>query len=200
MPALILMLLFLGACASGPVCPSGQGESRSWSSGIIPVSPDWTRLGEIKVALRSPVSDSTLTTADSIRTEIFFRPGPDTPDILLLSRVRKTGSTVAFSFLGGHKTSFGGRYWRENTSGLFSNSTDPEYRRYFDMLRAKNVSLAPAYRVRVLDRLPVETALVRVMEFSPARTASTLPPFRRLYPQERRERIVRPSFRGSGPR
>ena len=141
MPALILMLLFLGACAFGLVCPSGQGEPRSWSSGIIPVSPDWMRLGEIKVVLRSPVSDSTLTTADSIRTEIFFRPGPDTPDILLLSRVRKTGSTVAFSFLDGHKTSFGGRYWRENTFGLFSNSTDPEYRRYFDMLRAKNVSL-----------------------------------------------------------
>lgn len=200
MPALILMLLFLGACASGPVCPSGQGGVRLRASEAIPVSPDWTHLGEIKVSLRSPVSDSTLTTTDSIRTEIFFRPGPDTPDILLLSCVRKTGSAVAFSFLGGRKTSFGGRYWRENTFGLFSNSTDPEYRRYFDMLRAKNVTLAPAYRVRVLDRLPVETALVRIMELSPAGTASTLPPFSRLYPQERRERIVRPFFRGSGPR
>lgn len=160
----------------------------------IPPTPEWTYVGEQKVTLRNPVADSILSVTDFIRTEIFLRPGTDTPDILLLSRVNKVGNAVIFSVLGGTKTDIEGRTYRENIFGIFSNSTDPEYRRYFDLLRQNKIHLAPAYRVRVLDRLPVDTTLVRAMELTPAHTAETLPPFGKLYPQERKEKLFRGFF------
>jgi hypothetical protein len=189
-PLLLLIFLCCTACAASS---TGPENSRPGLRQVL-LTPEWSYVGEQKITLRNPVADSTLTTTDFIRTEIFFRPDTDTPDVLLLSRVNKAGHAVIFSVLGGTKTEIEGRTYRENVFGVFSNSTDREYCRYFDMLRQNNIPLAPAYHVRVLDRLPVDTTLVRAMELTPARIADTLPPFGKLYPQEKEERFFRGSF------
>lgn len=173
----------------------GTGEAHLWRSETTQIDPEWTFLGEKKITLRNPIVDSNLTVVNFIQSEIFVRSEPEVSDVLILSRAHTAGSAVTFSALGGTKVDHGDQIYRENIFGFFSNSTDPEYRRYFDMLRQNKIDLAPAYRVRVLDRLPVDTTLIRIMELTPAHTADTLPPFKKLYPQERQEKLLRGFFK-----
>ena len=147
----------------------------SWISDLIPCT----------------ANDTSLTPIDVVRSLIFVREGETHPSILIMSRVIKTSQVDIFRFLGGTKTLLGGYPYRETAYGLSADSVDPEYGQYFERIRAAGLTPAPEYTVRVLDRLPVDTVLTRVMELTPGEGASQLPSFARLYPQERLDPIIR---------
>lgn len=189
---LIAMALWAG-CAHTPLTDRFNPETNEatlWGSETIPLEPGWRLLGVEEINLRGQIWDSFLVPIDEMQTMILVR-GDKEPSILLLSRVVKTGQTEIFRFLGGTKTILGDRPYRENLYGLSSDTTDPEYRRYLEKVRAAGISLAPGYRVRVLDRLPHDTVLVRVMELTPGNATSTLPSYGQMYPQEIQELIRR---------
>lgn len=189
---LITVALWAG-CAHAPFTDRFNPETSEatlWGSETIPLEPGWRLIGVEKINLRGRIWDSFLVPIDEVQTMILVR-GEKEPSILLLSRVVKTGQTEIFTFLGGAKTILGDRPYRENLYGLSSDTTDPEYRRYLEKVRAAGISLAPGYRVRVLDRLPHDTVLVRVMELTPGNATSTLPSYGQMYPQEIQELIRR---------
>ena len=192
--AVLIVLAALTGCATTPFADRyqpGASEVVMWGSETIPVDPGWRFLGDEQASVRGRLRDTSLTPVDHLQTLVFAREGDGGPSILLISRVVKMGSREVFVFLGGEKTEIDGRPYRENIYSLSSDTADPEYRRYFARVAAAGLAPAPSYRVRILDRLPVDTVLVRVMELTPAEGASTLPPYGRLYPQELRDSIIR---------
>lgn len=187
-------LALLAGCAGasfGERYRPGDAEVAMWGTESIPIGPGWRFIGEEQATVRGRVRDTTLTTTDLMQTLVFVREGDGADSILLLSRVVKGADRELFVFLGGSKVELGGRPYRESLYYLSSSTADPEYRRYFAKAAGAGVALSPSYRVRVLDRLPVDTVLVRVMELTAGDGASQLPPFGRMYPQERHEPIIR---------
>lgn len=193
LPMLALLALLAG-CASTPFADRygpGAAEVVLWGSESIPIGPEWRFIGEEQVSVRGKIRDTALTPVDFVQTLVFVQEGEGPASILLLSRVIKTAGREVFVFLGGGKTELGGREYRESLYYLSSSTTDPEYKRYLAKVSDAGATLASSYRVRVLDRLPVDTVLTRVMELTPGEGASQLPPFARLYPQERLDPIIR---------
>ena len=192
-PMLILLAVLTG-CAASPYADRyrpGAAEVVLWGSESIPIEPGWRYIGDEQVSVRGKIRDTALTPVDFVQTLVFVKEGEGPASILLLSRVVKTAGREVFVFLGGDKTELGGRDYRESLYYLSSSTTDPEYRRYLAKAASAGGTLASSYRVRVLDRLPVDTVLTRVMELTPGEGASQLPPFARLYPQERLDPIIR---------
>lgn len=186
--AMSVVLISISACSHTPFSDRYQPGSDTiylWQNEPIPLQPEWRYLGEETVGVRGEILDSAHIALDEIRSLIFVRG--EQPEFLILSRVHKTSQTEIFRYLGGTKTLIEGYPYRENVYGLSADTTDPEYRRYFEKIRAAGISPAPGYTVRVLDRLPVDTALVRIMELVPGEASLTLPPYGKLYPQERLE-------------
>lgn len=184
----------LAGCAGAPFANAyrpGATEVVLWGSESIPMEPGWRFVGDEQAMVRGKLRDTSLTPTDLVQTLIFVREGEEPARILLLSRVIKTSDREIFVFLGGSKTELGGREYRENLYFLSAATTDPEYRRYFAKVAGAGGSLAPSYRVRVLDRLPVDTVLVRVMELTPGDGTSELPPYGALYPQDLDEPVIR---------
>ena len=193
--AIVLALVLLAGCAHTKFedkYTPGAREVSLWGSEIIPIGPEWKYIGVENVTIRGEVWNSPFASADQIQTMVFVRETASGPAALLLSRVVKTGEVEIFNFLGGSKTTLGDRIYREHMYGLSSQTTDPEYRRYFEKLRSAGFSPASGYDVRVLDRLPLDTVLVRIMELTPGQATSELPGYGKLYPQERLEIIRRP--------
>lgn len=194
MKRLILVLFLLTACTASrftELYQPGATHVSLWRSESIPLDAGWKYLGAERVTVRGQIWNSSLMPADEMQTMIFVRQEAGIPSLLFLSRVIKTSQTEIFTFLGGTKTVLNGTSYRESEYSLTSNSTDPEYRRYFELVRTTGHALAPGYSVRVLDRLPLDTVLVRSMELTPSETISTLPPFARLYQQEQIETLLR---------
>lgn len=188
--SIVIALTLLAGCAYTPFEDKyrpGAGEVSLWQSEKIPLEPQWRYIGVEQITVRGRIWDTSLVPMDQMQTMIFVQEGEETPSILLLSRVVKTGHDGIFKFLGGTKTTLGDRSYRENLYSLSSQTTDPEYRRYMDKVRNAGLTLAPDYRVQVLDRLPMDTVLVRVMELTPGSGSLALPSFGKLYPQERQE-------------
>lgn len=187
-------LALLAGCAGTPFAERyrpGATEVAMWGSESIPVEPGWRFIGEEQVTVRGRIRDTALTATDLMQTLVFVREGDGPASILLLSRVVKGADRELFVFLGGSKVELGGRPYRESLYYLSATTADPEYRRYLAKAAGAGVALSPSYRVRVLDRLPVDTVLVRVMELTAGDGASQLPPYGRMYPQERHEPIIR---------
>jgi hypothetical protein len=195
----ILAALALAAgCATTPFgerYQPGATDVTLWGSTRIPIDPDWQYVGVEKITVRGNLRDTALTPLDHMQTLVFVRQGEETPSILLLSRVIKTPGPETFVFLGGSKTPLGDATYRESRFSLSGQTADPEYRRYLERVREAGHGLASGYAVRVLDRLPVDQVLVRVMELTPGEGGgSPLPAYGRLYPQERHD-IIRNRLR-----
>lgn len=191
------MLLLSSACSQTPFSQRYQPGADTvflWQDEPIPLEPGWRYLGEEKIGVRGEIMDSSLTPIDEVRSLIFARDTAQGPEFLILSRVIKTSQVEIFRYLGGTKTNIEGYPYREAAYGLSADTTDPEYRRYFDKIRLSGISPAPKYKVRVLDRLPVDSALVRIMELAPGETHRALPAYGKLYTQERLELIHRHFF------
>jgi hypothetical protein len=191
---MLALLAVLAGCAATPFADRytpGATEVVLWGSESIPIGPEWRFIGEEQASVRGKIRDTTLTPVDFVQTLVFVQEGEGPASILLLSRVIKTAGREVFVFLDGDKTELGGREYRESLYYLSSSTTDPEYRRYLAKVSDAGVTLASSYRVRVMDRLPVDTVLTRVMELTPGEGTSQLPPFARLYPQERLDPIIR---------
>ena len=191
---ILALLAVLAGCAATPFADRyspGATEVVLWGSESIPIGPEWRFIGEEQASVRGKIRDTTLTPVDFVQTLVFVQEGEGPASILLLSRVIKTAGREVFVFLDGDKTELGGREYRESLYYLSSSTTDPEYRSYLAKASGAGVTLASSYRVRVLDRLPVDTVLTRVMELTPGEGASQLPSFARLYPQERLDPIIR---------
>ncbi len=167
---------------------TGATEIRLWRNERIPLAPHWRYLGTERMTVRGEYWNSHLTPTDRVETLVFAKEGIDGGSFLLASRVVKTGTIDIFRFLGGNKTDLEGVAYREAHYGLDANSTDPEYQRYLNVLSTAGFTLAPHYAVRVLDRLPLDTVLVRIMELTPGHATLPLPAYGRLYQQERLER------------
>ena len=186
--ALSAVLILLSACSHTPFSDRYQpGADRIflWRDEPIPLEPDWRYLDEVKVLVRGELQDSFLTPVDEVRSLVFVREEQEPPAILILSQVIKTSQVDIFRYLGGTKTVIEGYPYRETAYGLSSNSTDPEYRHYFEKIRAAGLTPAPEYKVRILDRLPVDSALIRIMELIPGKAHLALPAYGKLYLQER---------------
>jgi hypothetical protein len=195
--AMSAMLTLILACSHTPFSERYQPGADTiflWRDEPIPLEPGLRYLDEAKVLVRGEIQDSILTPVDEVRSLIFVREGQESPAILILSRVIKTSQVDIFRYLGGTKIDIEGYPYREAAYGLSSDSTDPEYGQYLEIIRAAGLTPAPEYRVRVLDRLPVDTALVRIMELTPGKAHLTLPAYGKLYPQERRELFHPRSF------
>jgi hypothetical protein len=193
--AMSAALILITACSHAPFSERYQPGSDTiylWQNEPIPLQPEWRYLGEETVGVRGEILDAALIPIDQIRSLIFVRG--ENPEFLILSQVTKTSQTEIFRYLGGSKTLVEGYPYRENVYGLSAATTDPEYRRYFEKIRAAGISPAPEYSVRVLDRLPVDTTLVRIMELAPGNSSLALPAYGKLYPQERLEPFPRRGF------
>ncbi len=190
--AMSAVLIFISACSHTPFGDRYQPGADTvflWRDEPIPLEPGWRYLDEVKVLVRGELQDSFLTPVDHVKSLIFVRETQEAPAILILSRVVKTSQVDIFRYLGGTKTDIEGYTYRENAYGLSSDSTDPEYRQYFEKIRAAGLTPAPEYKVRILDRLPVDTALIRIMELTPGKSHLVLPAYGKLYPQERPDLI-----------
>jgi hypothetical protein len=184
----------LAGCAGTPFVDSyrpGATEVVLWGPESIPMEPGWRFVGDEQVMVRGKLRDTYLTPVDLVQTLVFVREGEEPARILLFSRVIKTTDREVFVFLGGSKTQLGGREYRDSLFFLSAATTDPEYERYFAKVAGTGAALAPSYRVRVLDRLPVDTVLVRIMGLTPGEGASQLPPYGKLYPQDLDEPVIR---------
>jgi hypothetical protein len=194
-PAMSLVLILLFACSHTPLGERYQPGSDTiflWQNEPIPLQPQWRYLGEEKVGVRGEILDSSLIAQDEIKSLIFVQG--EEPKFLILSLVTKISQTEIFRYLGGAKTYIEGYPYRETVYGLSAATTDPEYRRYFEKIRAAGISPAHEYTVRVLDRLPVDRTLVRIMELAPGNSSLALPAYGKLYPQERLEPFPRRGF------
>ncbi len=188
--AMSAVLLLASACSHTPLgerYQPGADTISLWQNEPIPLEPGWRYLGEERVGVRGKILDSSLIPTDEVRSLLFVRENGQAPEFLILSRVIKANQVEIFRYLGGTKTDIEGFPYREALYGLSADTADPEYRRYFESIRTAGISPAPAYIVRVLDRLPVDTALVRIMELTPGDRHPSLPAFGNLYPQERLE-------------
>lgn len=165
-----------------------------WRGEPIPLEAQWRYLGEEKVSVRGEIWDSILPPVDEVESLIFVREDRGAPEFLILSRVIKTSQIEIFRYLGGTKTIIDGYPYREESYALSSDTADPEYRRYLDAISAAGITPAPTYKVKVLDRLPVDTAMVRIMELVPGQGHRQLPAYGKLYPQERLELLQRRFF------
>lgn len=191
---MIAALAFLAGCAGTKFADRYQPGAKEvvlWGSESIPIEPGWRFVGDEQVTVRGKIWDTFLTPFDLVQTLVFVREADGPASILLLSRVIKTEPLEVFIFLGGDKTELGGKEYRESLYFLSSSTTDPEYRRYLAKVADVGVALAPSYRVRVLDRLPINSIMVRVMELTPRDGASQLPSYDALYPQERLDPLIR---------
>lgn len=191
------LLLLASACSTTPFSGRYQPGADTiflWRGEPIPLESQWRYLGEEKISVRGEIWDSFLTPVDEVNSLVFVREDKGAPEFLILSRVMKTSQIEIFRYLGGTKVVIEGYPYREDSYALSSDTTDPEYRRYLDMIRAAGIAPAPAYKVRVLDRLPVDTAMVRIMELSPRGGHRQLPAYGKLYPQERLELLQRRFF------
>ncbi len=168
-----------------------NGMITFWGEEHIPIGPEWTLQGPVKIMVRGSIENSNLQPADLIQTLVYSTQEESSPSILLLTRATSAGTLANYRYLGGNKVEHGNTIYRETLYSLDADSTDPEYRRYFDLIRTKGREPAPSYLVRVLDRLPVDTVLIRIMELSPGQGHAPLPSYGRLYPQERNELIRR---------
>jgi hypothetical protein len=189
------LVLLVPACSPTPFSGRYQpGADRVflWRGEPIPLEPQWRYLGQEKVTVRGEIWDSNLTPVDEVTSLIFVREDRDAPEFLILSRVIKTSQIEIFRYLGGTKAVIEGYPYREELYALSSDTTDPEYRRYLDTIRAAGITPASTYKVKVLDRLPVDTAMVRIMELRPGKGQPPLPAYGKLYPQERLELLQRP--------
>jgi len=194
-PAMSLALILLFACSYTPLGERYQPGSDTiflWQNEPIPLQPQWRYLGEEKIGVRGEILDSSLIALDEIRSIIFVHG--EEPKFLILSLVTKTSQTEIFRYLGGNKTLIEGYPYRETVYGLSATTTDPEYRRYFETIRTAGISPAQDYTVRVLDRLPVDKTLVRIMELAPGKSSLALLAYGKLYPQERLELFPRRGF------
>jgi len=188
--ALSAVLILISACASTPFNERYQPGADTiflWRGEPIPLNPGWRYLDEVTARVRGDLQDTSLTPVDDVRSLIFVREEQEHPAILILSRVVKTSQVDIFRYLGGTKTVIEGYPYRENAYGLSANSTDPEYSQYFEKIRTAGLVPAPEYKIRILDRLPVDTTLIRIMELTPGKSHLALPAYGKLYPQERRE-------------
>lgn len=191
---MLAILAILAGCAGAPFAERyrpGATEVVMWGSESVPIEPGWRFIGDEQLIVRGKIRDTSLTASDQMQSLVFVREGNGPASILLVSRVFKTAEREIFVFLDGSKTDLGGREYRESLYFLSSSTTDPEYRRYFEKVAGAGVALSPSYRVKVLDRLPLDTVLVRVMELTPGEGTSQLPPYGKLYPQERNDLIIR---------
>jgi hypothetical protein len=196
--AIIASLLLLApACSTTPFSGRYQPGADTiflWRGEPIPLEAQWRYLVEEKISVRGEIWDSILTPVDEVESLIFMREDRGVPEFLILSRVIKTSQIEIFRYLGGTKAILEGYPYREDSYALSSDTTDPEYRRYLDKIRAAGITPAPTYKVKVLDRLPVDTAMVRIMELSPGQGHRQLPAYGKLYPQERLELLQRRFF------
>lgn len=196
--AIIACLVLLApACSPTPFSARYQPGADTiflWQGEPIPLEAQWRYLGEERISVRGEIWDSFLIPVDEISSLIFMREDRGDPEFLILSRVMKTSQIEIFRYLGGTKAIIEGYPYREESYALFSDTTDPEYRRYLDKIRAAGITPAPTYKVKILDRLPVDTAMVRIMEFSPGTGYRQLPAYGKLYPQERLELLQRRFF------
>lgn len=191
---MIAVLALLAGCAGTKFADRYQPGAKEvvlWNSESIPIEPGWRFVGDEQVTVRGRFWDTFLTPFDLVQTLVFVREADEPASILLLSRVIKTEPLEVFIFLGGDKTELGGIEYRESLYFLSSSTTDPEYSRYLAKVAGAGVALAPSYSVRVLDRLPLNSVMVRVMELTPSEGASQLPPYDKLYPQERLDPMIR---------
>lgn len=183
------VVIFMG-CSTAPFAKRYQpGEDfiSLWRGEQIHLDQAWSYLGAVQTPVRGMILDGNLTPVDQIKTLIFVQNTDTGSALLLFSRVDKISPLEIFRYLGGHKVEIEGKPYREAYYGLDLNAADFEYHRYFAAVQEHGFSLAPHYRVRVLDRLPVDSTLVRVMELYPGTAPEFLPSYGRLYPQERRE-------------
>lgn len=193
---LLCFLLLLG-CAPKHLTDAydpSTHELALWGTERFLLDPDWQFAGHLAFSVRGQLWNSNLTPIDRMETLVFFRPTQGLPELLLASRVRKNTVTEYFRFLGGDKINIRSHAYREALYALSANSTDREYRRYLQHAHAQGIAVAPSYRVRVLDRLPMETTLTRIMICTPGTASTPLPPFGKLYPQERKESVPRHFF------
>ncbi len=194
---LFLTLTFAAGCATTPFGERYQPGARDvtlWGSAKIPLDPVWHYVGAESITVRGDLRDTSLTPLDHMQTLVFVQKDETRPAILLLSRVIKSPGPEVFVFLDGAKTVLEGVTYRESLFSLSGQTSDPEYRRYLERINAEGHGLASHYSARVLDRLPVDQVLVRIMELTPAKGGGTaLPPYARLYPQERQD-IIRSRF------
>lgn len=189
--------LLISACSHVPFSERYQPGAETlylWRGEPIPLEAHWRYLGEEKISVRGKLWNSFLTPVDRVRSLVFMRDDRDAPEFLILSQVEKTSRIEVFRFLGGSKTIIGGYPYREDLYALSADTTDPEYRRYVEAIRAAGITPAPSYKVRVLDRLPVDSTLVRIMELTPGAGHRPLPAYGALYPQERLDPLHRRSF------
>lgn len=195
---LVIVLALLAGCAATPFAERyrpGASEVTLWGAERIPLDPAWRYVGAESLTVRGDLRDTSLTPLDHMQTLIFVREDEKAASILLLSRVVKSPGLEKFVFLGGTKTTFGDVSYRESGFTLSEQTEDAEYRRYLDRVRAEGLPLAPGYSVRILDRLPADQVLVRVMELTPGEGGGTsMPAYGRLYPQEV-EDLIRNRFR-----
>lgn len=172
----------------------GTSEITLWANESISLDPDWRHLDTDRLTVRGTILDSSLIPMDRMETLIFTRPAGNATAILLLSKVVKNGITETFRYLGGNKIEVDGLKYRETRHGLDVRTTDTEYARYFAAVSQAGLPLAPNYAVKVLDRLPLDTVLVRIMELTPGEGTHPLPPYGELYLQERKELLRRHFF------
>jgi len=195
---LLIVLALLAGCSATPFADRyqpGASDVTLWGSERIPLDPAWRYVGPENLTVRGDLRDTALTPLDHMQTLIFVRGDEEAPSILLLSRVIKSPGLEEFVFLGGTKTLLGDVSYRESGFTLSKQTEDPEYRRYLDRVHAGGIPLASGYSVRVLDRLPTNQVLVRIMELTPDEGGGTsLPAYGRLYPQEL-EDVIRNRFR-----
>jgi len=195
--AVLAALALLTSCTHAPFAEKyepGSGEVALWNNEIVTVDSQWRYIGTQSATVRGKVRDVNLWPTDQVQTMLFVRGDRTSPSVLALSRVVKGAGLDTFVYLGSPKTEVNGREYREGLYSLSSKTQDPEYSRYFEALRATGQSPAPNYRVRVLDRLPTDRVLVRIMELTPGEGTLELPPFAELYPQDREEPFPRHFF------
>jgi hypothetical protein len=172
------------ALCSGPACSptplSGRyqpGADKVFCGGEnpFPWKPGWRYLGEEKISVRGEIWDSILTPVDEVRSLIFVRedrrPGNPDPfpgrqdqpdrDFPLPGR-NQDRSSKAYPYREEAPMACLRTRRTRNTGGT---GHDPRSRDH----------PGPSYAVKVLDRLPVDTAMVRIMELTPDRGSQNCP-------------------------
>lgn len=184
---LYLLVVLVAGCASldrDRQLVTEDGLVHLWGRETFPVGPEWKYLQTIKFDVQGQAWNALVQPQDKMQTMIFVRQDQEPPALLLLSRVKKLNRQIIYRPLGGHKAEINGRLFREQTFGLDADTDDLEYSKYMTLVRDLGVTLAPTYLVRVQDRLPLDTVLIRAMEFYPGQATIKLPSYGKLYPQE----------------
>lgn len=186
----LLLSLMLPACGTQHasfVYTPGAETLTLWHDEQIPLDPNWRYVDTTMFLVQGKMWNSYLSIADPMETMLFARPTEAGQEILLVSRVAKVQALSTFIFLNGTKQEYGSHLYRQAYYALCPDTSDSEYRRYFALLHTAGIPLAQSYRVEVLDRLPLDTTLVRIMRLYPGTEQLPLPSYAKLYPQERHE-------------